>query len=940
MNGARVTRWFSVVAAALLFASTACAQTLTLNAQYYPSYGKIRLAISHNMFSTPDGRGGLLAAYYNNIHTKGEPVVTRVEALPRLDKPFAHEHVGADNYSITWRGTFGPVPQSGIYRLQTITDDGVRAWVDGKQIIDDWRPHPPASNTGQIRLQKGQTVAFRIDYFEKGGGDTFQAEWGLSKATGEDGQEEELQSAAFQLVDASGNVISEQEIEYAPGGDSVLVEVGDVPDGRHTVKVFPEGSDTPSTDAIFRQHFAWENNRLGVTKEIHPPFEPIRVEDRTVDVVMRRYAMTDLGLWGSVQARGNETDYAELLAGPVVLVANGEPLGGEGSFARTTPQEVAYESTARHPAVVVDNRATIEYDGCMRVELTLKPGTERQELRSLTLHIPVKDARAPLWHLCTMGIRGNPAGKTPEGQGDIWETQGQYSPVRPHGNRRRRGNWEPYIWLGAEERGLCWFADNDAGWVPDYENNAPSLSLERQDGVLTLRVHLVQKPILLDEPRTIVFGLMASPAKPMPANWRNILLGNMWKYAGKVAGYRAFDWMGSQYWGSSQVFAAKYPVNKDFSPLDKMQEAWLTGRAGIDPFVDIWASKHLGADYAPRGRSHTREQMRKLMEVSLQWARRAPPANMTVYWEEFVKVSPDHPEMETFGWEWTGGNGNTPNSTASYRDFACWYGAEFLRRGIGLYFDNTFMEPAFDPMTTTAYRQPDGHVQPTAGIWARRAYLKRIWTLHRQMPPETMHPRMVLHMTNTQILPYMVWNDSNLDLEWRDHKLPRQTAFAPDLLRAESMGLQTGNIPQALSFKEARGDVSFFGAMMVHEIRGWFTNKRARAMLEKMLRFGYGRGARVVNYWDDDPPLSVSDDECKWLLMDKDAATMVLLCTWNDEDSEVTLAFTPESGLVARAAANAESDEALAVDDDGAVRLAMPAYGTRLMSLSSGASPE
>ena len=47
-----------------------------------------------------------------------------------------------------------------------------------------------------------------------------------------------------------------------------------------------------------------------------------------------------------------------------------------------------------------------------------------------------------------------------------------------------------------------------------------------------------------------------------------------------------------------------------------------------------------------------------------------------------------------------------------------------MKRGVGLYFDNAFPKRGLDPLTTSAYRLPDGRVQPSAGIWAHRDYLR------------------------------------------------------------------------------------------------------------------------------------------------------------------------------------------------------------------------
>jgi len=702
------------------------------------------------------------------------------------------------------------------------------------------------------------------------------------------------------------------------------------------------------TSELVREGFVWEGNNLGLSQTIYPPFAPIIVADGTVEVVMRKHRVGGLGLWDSVQARGNESDYRELLAAPMRLVANGEPLVGSGRIAAANDREVVFQGKATTAAVTVETRATTEVDGCLKVELTLLPPENRDQrsevggqnetlnpepLQSLWLDIPLADALMPLWHVANAGLRSNPAGRTPAGDGLIWRSLGHSIAL----NRPTPGwlnDFLPYVWLGAEERGLAWFADNDTGWILDPA--VAALELYRLEGVLTLRVNLVQKPTVIDQPRTIIFGLMASPTKPMPENWRHILAGNMWSYAGRVPGYRKYDWMGSQYWGSDNHFAAKYPVNKDFSILDKMQEAALAKRANLEPFRTTWAARNLG-DAFPAGGNRSREQIYSLIRVSLDWASRVP-GDMTVYWEEFVAVCRSHRELKTFGWEWTGGQGKgiRPNISRSYQDFACWFGAEFLRRGIGLYFDNTFMELAYDPVTTSAYYWDNDNVQPSAGIWARRDYLRRIWTLHRQLPPAYAQPRMMLHMTNAQILPYMVWNDVNLDLEWRDQTLPRQAAFSPELLRAESLGLQTGNIPEALSMKNVRSDLSFFGAMMVHEMRGWFLHPRARVMLQKMLEFGYGRdGCAVINYWADKPPLTLDDPLCKWLLLKRDDRLLLLLCTWNADDAEVAIAFDPALlGFSVRHAADAEGDEPLTMQADGVLRLPLPRYGTRLVSLT------
>jgi hypothetical protein len=276
----------------------------------------------------------------------------------------------------------------------------------------------------------------------------------------------------------------------------------------------------------------------------------------------------------------------------------------------------------------------------------------------------------------------------------------------------------------------------------------------------------------------------------------------------------------------------------------------------------------------------------------------------------------------------------------SYRDFACWFGAKWLRRGYGLYFDNSFPKRATDTLTTSAYER-DGRIVPSAGMWAHRAYLKRIWILHQVLRSRNSPQTMMIHMTNTHIVPYMVWNECNLDLEWRYGPQPAQAKYAPDLLRAESLGLQTGNIPLAIADtkgdaesdeQRARARRTRWAALLVHEIKGGITSERYP---DPLVSFGYGLpDCRVVNYWAGDPPLTVSDPDCRWLLLAREGKLMILFCTWNGEDATVKATLDlGRLGVKVSRAINAETDEQVAVLEDGTFSFEMNGYGVRMLRL-------
>jgi hypothetical protein len=170
------------------------------------------------------------------------------------------------------------------------------------------------------------------------------------------------------------------------------------------------------------------------------------------------------------------------------------------------------------------------------------------------------------------------------------------------------------------------------------------------------------------------------------------------------------------------------------------------------------------------------------------------------------------------------------------------------------------------------------------------------------------------HMTNTLLLPFNTWNDADLDMEWRWYDEVKWTwgpqtkpiPFPPDLLLTETTGRQTGSFSHALfgvsslwnetdrTEQTARTE---WGMRAVHEILR-SPNREPAKRLEKALRdFGYGTEAcRVVNYWSDDPPLSVSDPRVKWLLLvrKRDRSLFLVLQSWRKSGTNVEIALDPK----------------------------------------------
>ena len=114
-------------------------------------------------------------------HLSGTPVVSRVDSV--VDSNVIWDGTGAPspllgntNFSAKWTGKIQP-QFSQTYTFHTTSDDGVRLWVNGQLVIDDWTYHAPVEDYGTITLSAGQLYDIEMDFFQGGGGDVAQLRW-------------------------------------------------------------------------------------------------------------------------------------------------------------------------------------------------------------------------------------------------------------------------------------------------------------------------------------------------------------------------------------------------------------------------------------------------------------------------------------------------------------------------------------------------------------------------------------------------------------------------------------------------------------------------------------------------------------------------------------------------------------------------------------------
>ncbi|HEX6019476.1 MAG TPA: PA14 domain-containing protein, partial [Burkholderiaceae bacterium] len=121
---------------------------------------------------------GLRGSYYNNSSLSGSPALTRVEAVDfDWGSGAPGPGVNQDNFSVRWSGMV-TAGEAGAYRFRTVSDDGVRVWVNGVRVINNWSDHAATTNTsGTVNLAAGQKVTITVEYYEKGGKAVMRLRW-------------------------------------------------------------------------------------------------------------------------------------------------------------------------------------------------------------------------------------------------------------------------------------------------------------------------------------------------------------------------------------------------------------------------------------------------------------------------------------------------------------------------------------------------------------------------------------------------------------------------------------------------------------------------------------------------------------------------------------------------------------------------------------------
>jgi hypothetical protein len=469
-------------------------------------------------------QGGSTSTYLNGRRTK----FWQVGLIGRATEPLKkwRERTGGKDDG-TWAVSFTPSP--------TLVDEfSVYSWAMSAE--EAWNAY--ARWLPDAAQQMTALPIFRVEF------DYFAHSWDrverlVTKLTCLPVEDVTPASADLEIRSATGEVLFSAEKQALDAtGNATFTLKRPLPFGRYPTTVRSRSAAgvvlKEEKREYLREKPAWFGNALGKERTVPTPWTPVTVVPPGVAQPSRLVAAsTQLQVIGRTLTLGAnglpakiETLKQQVLAKPMTVRATSAAgtgmLEGKGvTVTESAPDRAAWTAALTGAGLTAELDASLEFDGLLYCAITLKPATgETITLDSLDIDVPMSP---------TVGTQllanggGNDfrtswiARMLPEGTGSVWR-----SVDKPYPSFTRASgvtNFMPHIWLGNDDVGLYFGAENDRGWTVDGPK--PAQEILRQDGAVHFQLHIIREPVTITKDgHRFHFVLLPTPAKPEPPDWR------------------------------------------------------------------------------------------------------------------------------------------------------------------------------------------------------------------------------------------------------------------------------------------------------------------------------------------------------------------------------------------------------------------------------------
>jgi|GEM_PF-2595010 len=266
----------------------------------------------------------------------------------------------------------------------------------------------------------------------------------------------------------------------------------------------------------------WRDAKAGVSDQVISPWTPLKAQlkDKKLQVSCwgREYQIAGNGLAGDILTRDEH-----VLSKPIELVAevNGKPALWKSNAPRvksSTPAKIVFTGTAKSQDLQLSVDSYIEFDGMVLSKFTLK-ADKSAKVGKCSLRIPMNKENAKYSSF-------------------LYPDWGSYRGTLARAPKAIAFPY--YMWIGDEDRGMCWFSERDMS--EHLADPTKAVEIKTEGDEVVIQINLLDKAISLDKPLTFTVGFQATPVKPLPDKWRSFVQNNValtwtWKELTRHFGY-------------------------------------------------------------------------------------------------------------------------------------------------------------------------------------------------------------------------------------------------------------------------------------------------------------------------------------------------------------------------------------------------------------------
>lgn len=458
------------------------------------------------------------------------------------------------------------------------------------------------------------------------------------------------------------------------------------------------------TGEIFKLHKArkpaWYNTKMGKQDKVIPPWTPIKVSGKTVNIWNRSYTFTDSALPKRIVAAGKDLltsgiTFSSPVSGKILSLIPVRPFQIKRTDTKTTVSGVSRISGTTDAIVKITN--TIEFDGFVWTEVTVS-SKSGASIDGLLMNVPM-NRKVARYYLPVNEVAG--AGKP--GPSTAIPDSGYNAPAVPFTNKDPK-NPRGLYWAGDEDRGLALSAEDDRNWKPADTDNEFELILSAD--TVIWRLHFADSKLSISNPVTLAFCWMATPTKPVGKWYASRTCGDLW-----------------------------YPGTPP-AVLDRNYALGVRQGHSHEPWTEIMSYPGTLTNVA-----EVKKGMQKANNVGL---------NVCLYSQS--NISSIAPEFEEWGNEFSTeipmlpGMTRTPPQNiygackgSSYTDFYIWKWTWMVKNwGVnGMYLDGTYAPNGCrNPYHNHSYIDNDGKRKLTSPIRAARTFMQRMVRSVREVNPD------------------------------------------------------------------------------------------------------------------------------------------------------------------------------------------------------------